>query len=273
MFIVIDENSLSIVPKKYKQNCITYRIHRFSDNGFQLNLERDFLNIDEEILLVCSICTDSDLVHVLIVIEKLLQFNIRVLMMYSSFCRNEEGVNFIANVLKKAGVQKINSVDMHNNHDFINNINMSEFWRQTIGAEKIIIAPDIGAISRNTSLYQLSLFKQRDGEKITNINCNTSFDVEGIDCVVVDDIIDTGNTVISASNFLSKNGAKSVTVYATHAVLSKNAATHIQNSTNINKVYVTDTIIHKSLPEKFTVIPILEFVIHQLRYTCLDLPM
>ena len=66
-------------------------------------------------------------------------------------------------------------------------------------------------------------------------------DVEGRDCIIVDDMIDTGGTLCKAAAALKEHGAKRVFAYATHPVLSGNAAENIRNSV-IDEVIVTDSI-------------------------------
>lgn len=66
-------------------------------------------------------------------------------------------------------------------------------------------------------------------------------DVEGRDCVIVDDMIDTGGTLCKAAEALKERGAKRVFAYATHAVFSGNAAKNIKNSV-LDQVIVTDSI-------------------------------
>jgi len=66
-------------------------------------------------------------------------------------------------------------------------------------------------------------------------------DVEGRDCIIVDDMIDTGGTLAKAAEALKDHGAKRVIAYATHPVLSGNAAENLKNSV-IDEVVVTDSI-------------------------------
>ena len=66
-------------------------------------------------------------------------------------------------------------------------------------------------------------------------------DVEGRDCFIVDDMIDTGGTLAKAAEALKEHGAKRVFAYATHPVLSGNAAENLKNSV-IDEVVVTDSI-------------------------------
>ena len=65
--------------------------------------------------------------------------------------------------------------------------------------------------------------------------------VKGKDCVIIDDIIDSGGTIINAADALIKKGAKSVYVFISHAVVSGNAIKNIQKS-KIKKLIITDTI-------------------------------
>ena len=66
-------------------------------------------------------------------------------------------------------------------------------------------------------------------------------EVKGKTCIIVDDIIDSGGTIINAASALKKSGASEVYVFITHAVLSNNAANKIKNS-EIKKLIITDTI-------------------------------
>ena len=66
-------------------------------------------------------------------------------------------------------------------------------------------------------------------------------DVKGKDCIIIDDIIDSGGTIINAADALVKKGARNVYVFITHAVLSGEAIKNIQKS-RIKKLVITDTI-------------------------------
>ena len=66
-------------------------------------------------------------------------------------------------------------------------------------------------------------------------------DVQGKDCIIVDDIIDSGGTIVNAADALVKKGAKNVYVFVTHAVLSGDAISKLQKS-KIKKLVITDSI-------------------------------
>ena len=67
-------------------------------------------------------------------------------------------------------------------------------------------------------------------------------DVEGKDCIMVDDIVDSGGTLVNAADALLKKGAKSVTAYISHGVLSNHAAKRIATSSLTNLI-ITDSIV------------------------------
>jgi len=78
-------------------------------------------------------------------------------------------------------------------------------------------------------------------------------DVKDRNILIVDDIVDTGGTHIKFAEEAVKAGAKEVYYAISHAVLSENAATKIQDCQEITKIYVTDSIRHSQLPDKFIV--------------------
>jgi ribose-phosphate pyrophosphokinase len=259
--MITNEDNRAVLSD-YNHICVTYNLIRFPSNGIHLNLDTSVLNAQEKILLICSILNDSDLVEILFVIEKLHHFEINVLLTYFAFSRTEVGVDFIANLLKNVGVNNVISIDMHTTpHKYISNINVEEFWESFIDNKYLIVAPDKGAILRNKSLYHLSLSKERQDNKIIITDCEDLYDIKNKDCAIVDDMIDTGKTAIAASDFLMENGAKSVIVCATHAVLSEGASQHLQDSKSIEKIFMTDTIMHEKLQKKYSLISIFGYAI------------
>ena len=74
--------------------------------------------------------------------------------------------------------------------------------------------------------------------------------VDGKDCVIVDDIVDGASTLCMATELLLKNGAKNVSAIVTHAVLSGDSIKKIEQSA-LERIYVSDSIHHNALPAKF----------------------
>jgi ribose-phosphate pyrophosphokinase len=142
----------------------------------------------------------------------------------------------------------------------------------------VVASPDKGAVNRATGYARLLsaegiaiVYKERDiniqnsSETLTMIG-----DVEGKDVLLVDDMIDTGGTIVNAANLLKKKGAKSIRVATTHGVFSGPALERINNSA-IEEVLVTDTILQKDEVKnnkKFTIIsvaPLLAEAIKRIR--------
>lgn len=113
----------------------------------------------------------------------------------------------------------------------------------------IIIAPDEGASQRARELSNLLGFGVLQMNKVRDIETGkikfSSFeqDIDGKDCLMCDDVVITGGTLIDAAKILRENGAKSVTVFCTHAILANNSLEKIEKS-QIDKLVVSDTIYH-----------------------------
>jgi ribose-phosphate pyrophosphokinase len=72
-------------------------------------------------------------------------------------------------------------------------------------------------------------------------------------CIIIDDIVDSGNTLCKAAETLKINGALTIDAYVTHPVLSGNAKEKLMLS-SIDKIFVSDSIYHRSLPDKFVTV-------------------
>ena len=111
----------------------------------------------------------------------------------------------------------------------------------------VVVSPDIGGVVRARAIAKLLndtdlaiIDKRRPQANVSQV-MHIIGDVEGRDCIIVDDMIDTGGTLCKAAEALKEHGAKRVFAYATHPVLSGNAAENIRNSV-IDEVIVTDSI-------------------------------
>lgn len=180
--------------------------------------------------------------------------------------------SLVARMIQTVGVTKIITLDLHSkqleglfNIPIINLDPASIFFHiYQDDPNIIIVSPDIGGIARARNFS--SLF----GKDLAIINktrdsyneCSMSEVIGSVDnkkCIIVDDIVDTANTLCEASKLLKQNGALCVEAYITHAVLSNDSIHKIEQS-QIDKVYVSDSIFHESLPKKFTIISTAEFI-------------
>ena len=125
------------------------------------------------------------------------------------------------------------------------------FKRKNLPVEDIVVvSPDHGGVKRARNMAEILgcpiaiIDKRRPSANVAEA-CNIIGDVEGKDTVIVDDICDTGGSLIAASNILKEKGARDIYVCVTHGLFSNNAAIRIQDSP-IKEVVVTNTIIPRN---------------------------
>ena len=182
-------------------------------------------------------------------------------------------ISLVAKMLEIAGINKIITLDLHSERieDYFNIpvVNLSSYilFQDTVKnisdkGNVVIISPDLGGRGRalefssrlNSDFAFIDKYRDDNNHCWMNNICGAS--VEGKDCIIIDDIVDTGGTIIKAAKILYEQGAKTVTTCITHPVLSGDAKSDLQNSA-IEKIYISDSIMQKNfLADKFEVIPI-----------------
>lgn len=164
----------------------------------------------------------------------------------------------VADMMAFVGIQRLVTVDLHADQiqgffSFpVDNIYASTPILENIRATRnnpdlIVVSPDVGgvvrarAIAKRLNDSELAIIdKRRPGPGQAQV-MHVIGDVAGRDCVIVDDIVDTAGTLCQAAAALKKHGARSVSAYCTHPVLSGKAVENIENSA-IDEVIVSDTI-------------------------------
>jgi ribose-phosphate pyrophosphokinase len=166
----------------------------------------------------------------------------------------------VASMIENAGADRIMTIDIHSEQEegfirkpwdnlygsyslipVIKSRNLSDF---------VVASPDKGGVVRATGYAKLLnatgiaiVYKERD---ITLHNKSEALDmigdVSGKNVLLVDDMIDTGGTIVNAANFLKKKGAGIISVAATHGIFSGEAMTKIADCSSINDVIITNTI-------------------------------
>lgn len=173
--------------------------------------------------------------------------------------REPISARLMADLFKAAGADRLMTVDLHTSqiqgffdgpvdHLFALPLLASHVSNKTDRSQITVISPDAGRVrvaERWTDVLGAPLaiiHKRRDPDVANQVRVlEVVGDVEGRVCVVVDDMIDTGGTIVKAAETLFDNGAADVIVAATHAILSEPAAERLQNS-RISEVIVTDTL-------------------------------
>ena len=181
----------------------------------------------------------------------------------------------IADLFKAAGANRIMSVDLHAaqiqgffdgpvDHLFAMPVLLEHFIERFQGEDLTVVSPDMGRVrvadvwSDKLDAPLAIIHKRRDPLVPNQVTVHEIVgDVKDRWCLLVDDMIDTGRTIAKAAEALKANGAKGVTIAATHAIFS-DPAVEILNQEFIDSVVVTDTL---PLPaekrfERLTVLPI-----------------
>lgn len=184
--------------------------------------------------------------------------------------RTSIGAKLMSNLLGAAGVDRVIALDLHANQiqgffeipvDHMYASNVFYPYIKSLNLEDLcIVSPDTGGTKR-ASTYAKALdcdlaigYKQREKQNEVS-SLQIIGDVKGKNCIIVDDIIDTGGTICKASDKLKEMGAKSVIAICTHGLLSGNGLENIEKSA-IDKLVITDSIPLKCVSSKIEVVSI-----------------
>jgi ribose-phosphate pyrophosphokinase len=175
-----------------------------------------------------------------------------------------------ANLISAAGASRIMTCDLHADQiqgffdipvDHMDGAYIFVPYLKSLGLEKIMFAsPDVGGIKRARSFAKffhadLAVCDKYRKEANKVQSMRLIGEVEGMDVVLVDDLVDTAGTICKAAGLLKEKGAKSVRAVCTHAVLSGNAYENIENSV-LEELVVTDTIPLKNESSKIKVLTV-----------------
>lgn len=164
----------------------------------------------------------------------------------------------VADFLSSVGVDRVLTCDLHAeqiqgffdvpvDNVFGSPVLIDDIVKKTDLVNPIVVSPDIGGVVRARAIAKLLndadmaiIDKRRPKANVAQV-MHIIGDVAGRDCILVDDMIDTGGTLVKAAEALKERGARRVFAYATHAVFSGTAAKNLANGA-LDEVVVTDTI-------------------------------
>ncbi len=163
----------------------------------------------------------------------------------------------VADLFKAAGAKRMVSVDLHSGQiqgffdgpvDHLTAIPVLEEYLRTHATDPVIVSPDAGRIKVAERMAQhlnanLAFIYKRRPKGMTNVAVARDVigEVEGRQCILVDDMIDTAGTIVSAAEILKKKGASEVWAMATHGVLSGPAIDRLKNA-DLDRVVITNTV-------------------------------
>jgi ribose-phosphate pyrophosphokinase len=163
----------------------------------------------------------------------------------------------VANMLASVKLDRLLTVDLHADqiqgffdlpldNVYASPILLKDIWQQRHN-DLLVVSPDVGGVVRARALAKrlgdadLAIIDKRRPKANVSEVMNIIGDVEGKNCVIVDDLVDTAGTLCKAASALKKQGAASVSAYCTHPVLSGNAINNIKDSA-LDELVVTNTI-------------------------------
>ena len=240
---------------------------RFSDGEFNFQIGENVRGMDVFIVQPTCPPTDQNLMELLIMIDTFMRASaerVTAVIPYFGYARSDKkdrprvpiAAKLVSNLIEKAGAQRVLTIDLHAaqiqgffdipvDHLYAAPI-VVEYFRANPIDNLIVVAPDTGGAERARAYAKrldagLALCdKRREKANVAEV-MNIVGDVEGKNCLIVDDMCDTGGTICKVAEALNKAGANDVYACFTHAVLSGNACNNIQSS-YLKKVIVTNTI-------------------------------
>jgi ribose-phosphate pyrophosphokinase len=240
---------------------------RFSDGEFNFQIGENARGSDVFIVQPTCPPTDRHLMELLIMMDTFVRASaerVTAVIPYFGYARSDKkdrprvpiAAKLVANLIVKAGAQRILTVDLHAaqiqgffdvpvDHLYAAPI-VVDYFRENPIENLIVVAPDTGGAERARAYAKrldagLALCdKRRERANVADV-MNIVGDVRDKNCLIIDDMCDTGGTICKVAEALHKAGANEIFACFTHAVLSGNAVENINNS-YLKKVIVTNTI-------------------------------
>ena len=256
------------IARHLKLKLVNTNIKRFADNEIYVEINENIRGNSIFVVQSTSNPANDNLMELLICIDALRRSsakNITAVIPYFGYARQDRKVvprtaisaKLVSNLITNAGANRILSVDLHAGQiqgffDIpVDNLFATPIFARHIKKKLsinnlICVSPDVGGVERTRALSRkinagIAIIDKRRPAPGKSEVMNIIGEVKNKTCVIVDDIIDSGGTIVNAAQAIKNKGAKDVYVYITHAVLSGPAVERIEKS-KIKKLITTDTI-------------------------------
>ncbi len=243
-------------------------VRRFADQEIFVEIQENVRGEDVFVIQSTSFPTNDHLMELLIMIDAFRRSSakrITAVLPYFGYARQDRkagprtpiSAKLVANLITEAGADRVLTLDLHAGQiQGFFDIPTDNLYAIPILARDVkehydlnnvmVVSPDVGGVVRARSLAkrldcQLAIVDKRRERAGESEVMNVIGDVTGKDCLLVDDIVDSGGTLCNAAEALLAKGATSVTAYITHGVLSGGAVTRIANS-KLRELVITDSI-------------------------------
>ncbi|NTI41383.1 ribose-phosphate pyrophosphokinase [Rhizobium rhizogenes] len=243
-------------------------VKRFADQEIYVEIHENVRGEDVFILQSTSSPADGNLMELLILTDALRRSSARritAVIPYFGYARQDRRVigrtpisaKLVANLITGAGVNRVMTVDLHTDQiQGFFDIPTDNLYSAPVITHDIeehydtkslmIVSPDVGGVARARAIAKrigadLAIVDKRRPRAGVSEVMNIIGDVSGKSCLLIDDIVDSGGTLINAAEALLEAGAKEVSAYITHGVLSDGACGRI-GASNLKELVVTDSI-------------------------------
>jgi ribose-phosphate pyrophosphokinase len=244
------------------------QVSRFSDGEVMVELFENVRGRDVFILQPTCAPTNDNLMEIMIMADALKRASagrITAAIPYFGYARQDRrprsarvaiSAKVVANMLQVVGISRLLVMDLHADqiqgffdipvdNIYASPILLGDLWKHSYD-NLVVVSPDVGGVVRARALAkrmdaELAIIdKRRPRANVAEV-MHIIGEVEGRNCVIMDDMVDTANTLCQAAQALRGNGAQRVMAYATHPVLSGKAVERLTNSV-IDELVVTDSI-------------------------------
>ncbi len=243
-------------------------VSKFSDGEIMVELLENVRGKDVFVLQSTCAPTNDHLMELLIMVDALRRSSaarITAAMPYFGYARQDRrprsarvaiSAKVVANMLTSVGVNRVLTMDLHADqiqgffdipvdNVYATPILLGDLWKHGY-RNLVVVSPDVGGVVRARAIAKrlesdLAIIDKRRPRPNVATVMNIIGDVDGRTCVIMDDMVDTANTLCEAARALKEHGAERVVAYCTHPVLSGPAVSRIDASV-IDELVVTDTI-------------------------------
>jgi len=243
------------------------RLGSFSDGEIHCQIQDNVRGADAFIVQPTGQPANESLMELLIILDAFRRASpsrVCVVMPYMGYARQDRKdaprvpitAKLVANLITSAGATRVLTIDLHAaqiqgffdipvDHLYAAPILIEAIRRKNL-EKPVIVSPDAGGVERARAFAKrlkcdLAIMDKRRPEANKAVIMNVIGEVDGRDCVIIDDIIDTAGTLVGSADALTERGARSVYAAGVHPVLSGPAVDRI-NSSTLEKVLVTDTL-------------------------------
>jgi ribose-phosphate pyrophosphokinase len=244
------------------------QVRRFADMEIFVQIEENVRGEDAFIVQSTSFPANDHLMELLIMTDALRRSSARritAVLPYFGYARQDRratgrtpiSAKLVANLMTRAGADRVLTVDLHagqiqgffdipTDNLFAAPVMVLDIKEHIDHANAIVVSPDVGGVVRARAIAkridaQLAIVDKRRERAGESEVMNIIGDVAGKTCILVDDIVDSGGTLVNAADALLEEGARDVYAYVTHGVLSGGAVARIAGS-RLRELVLTDSI-------------------------------